>query len=197
MNSSSAHDIDFNNVSFVEKRENVVRNIVLKKKLMRAKWEDKTTVAEVDDGYVAITFDDLYMSRMLLRFKPDKLPTGDVRFKLVKFDDYRIFTIGYDGREFCLMFYADRYILDPYNEMLNNTKTVSEFVVLSGVPVQKADLTMIKNAGGGAQVKTHVQFQKATYLVRLDKETNLKYILCKRAKVFLKDIRGKYKRVDQ
>jgi hypothetical protein len=54
----------------------------------------------------------------------------------------------------------------------------------------KCDLPALE--GGGAPKKA-VVFNKKQYVVKTDKSSKKKYITVKRAKVFLKDIKGKYK----
>lgn len=45
--------------------------------------------------------------------------------------------------------------------------------------------------GGGSQL---VRYQGRTYKVRIEKGTRSRYVLVKKKKVYLKDIRGRYRR---
>lgn len=45
------------------------------------------------------------------------------------------------------------------------------------------------------KAKEYGLYNGKQYVIRKDKESRLKYIVCNRAKLFLKDVRGKYKRV--
>lgn len=51
-----------------------------------------------------------------------------------------------------------------------------------------------KQEGGGAGKSTRVRYQGRTYKVRLEKATRRRYVVVRKKKVYLKDIRGRYRR---
>lgn len=203
------NSLDIGNISFEDKRERVIHNLKLEWSRFDNTWEDKKEIAIAsitnNNSAIAIEYEDVY-GRAVITFAVEDLPTQNdiIQFKFVREDDYRVFTIKFDGQTFCIVFYNNKYIKDPYNETINGNANVpkerkiplSNLVVIEGTPVSNASFAYIAKAGGGS-VKERVQYQNMVYVLRKDKETKLKYILCKRAKVFLKDIRGKYKRVDK
>lgn len=143
------------------------------------------------------------------------LCTNVIPFKVMSSERAHVFEIGlrcYNSKEnegyrlhkFVIVFNKD----DLY---LPGERTLPGFGTIHGTRNLEATLTMREGRrpsninvsraenvdlgfGGGEPAKDRVSYCSKMYLVRKDKDTGKKYILCARKKLFLSNIRGKYKR---